>query len=147
MKPVHQRGITLIELMTVMVIVGILAAIALPSYSQYVRRSDRAAAKTALLEDAQFLERNFTVNNTYNIDASGDPMVAASLPVTQSPKDGDAKYTITLDEDALGTTTFTLHAVPVAGGPATDDPCGTLSITHTGEKSATGGTVATCWSK
>jgi len=144
------KGITLIELMTVLVIVGILAGIALPSYSRYVRRSDRAEAKTALLEDAQFLERNFTVRNAYNIDAAGDTMVAATLPVTHSPKNvdaGDAKYTITLEEDDLTATTFTLRAVPRSGGPATDDPCGTLVITNTGEKSATGGDVATCWSK
>lgn len=147
MKSLHQKGITLIELMTVMVIVGILASIALPSYTRYVRRSDRADAKAALLQDAQFLERNFTASNTYAIDASGDPMESGSLPVTQSPTNGTAKYTITLVEDDLSTTTFTLSAVPVVGGPAVDDPCGTLTITHTGLKSASGGTAAECWSK
>jgi type IV pilus assembly protein PilE len=146
MNRMQQRGLTLIELMTVMVIVGILAAIALPSYSQYVRRADRAEAKSALLEDAQFLERNFTVNNTYNIDAvSNDPMVDATLPVGQSPKDSTARYTISLT--ALGATSFELSAIPVPGGPAADDPCGTLRITNTGLKTATGGTPANCWSR
>jgi type IV pilus assembly protein PilE len=139
------KGLTLVELMTVLVIIGILASIALPSYSRYVRRSDRAAAKTALMEDAQFLERNFTVRNTYAIDAAGDPMDDAGLPVTQSPKDGTAKYTITLTD--IDTNTFELSAVPVPGGPAAEDECGTLRITNTGVKSATGGTVANCWAK
>jgi type IV pilus assembly protein PilE len=139
------KGLTLVELMTVLVIIGILASIALPSYSRYARRSDRAAAKTALLEDAQFLERNYTGRNTYAIDAAGDPMADETLPVPQSPKDGAPKYTITLSD--IDANTFELSAVPVPGGPAVDDECGTLKITNTGEKSATGGTVANCWAK
>jgi type IV pilus assembly protein PilE len=145
MKKAHS-GITLIELMTVLVIVGILASIALPAYTQYVRRSDRAAAKTALLENTQFMERNYTAKNSYAIDGADDPMTSESLPVTQSPKDSTAKYTITLGDD-LSATTYTLIATPVAGSPAADDPCGTLSITHLGVKAATGGSVETCWSK
>jgi type IV pilus assembly protein PilE len=147
MKPM-QKGLTLIELMIVMVIVGILAGVAIPAYTQYVRRSDRAQAKTALLENAQFLERNYTVTNSYALDPGGDPMTSDKLPVTQSPKElgSNAKYTVTLDDDVTATT-FTIHAVPVAGSPAVDDPCGTLTITHTGAKSASGGDVAKCWDK
>jgi type IV pilus assembly protein PilE len=130
-----------------MVIVGILAAVAIPAYSQYVRRSDRAAAKTALLENAQFLERNYTVTNSYDLDPACDAMTSERLPVTQSPKEGsNAKYTLVLD-DSVTATTFTIRAVPVAGSPAEDDRCGTLTITHTGAKSASGGNVAQCWDK
>jgi type IV pilus assembly protein PilE len=141
-----ESGITLIELMTVMVIVGILASVALPAYTQYMRRSDRAQAKTALLENAQFLERTYTVTNSYALTTGGDPMTAETLFVTQSPKaPEDAKYTVTVEN--LTATTFTLNAVPVAGTPATDDKCGTLTLTHTGAKSASGGSAANCWSK
>jgi type IV pilus assembly protein PilE len=143
-----ESGITLIELMTVMVIVGILASVALPAYTQYVRRSDRAQAKTALLENAQFLERTYTVTNSYALTTGGDPMTAETLFVTQSPKQPEsAKYTIALDDEDLTATTFTLHAIPVAGTPATEDKCGTLTLTHTGAKSASGGSAANCWSK
>jgi len=60
-----QRGFTLIELIVTMVIVGTLAAIAIPSYSSYVLQSHRAEAKSALLDLASLEERFFSVNNFY----------------------------------------------------------------------------------
>jgi type IV pilus assembly protein PilE len=140
-----QMGLTLIELMTVMVIVGILAAVALPSYSQYVTRTHRAEAKTALLENAQFLERNFTVTNSYETTGGGDELTEASLPVTQSPKEGaNAKYDIQL-VNLPGS--FVLSAVPRAGGRMEDDSCGTLTLSNTGAKGSSKGDPNTCWAK
>src|SRR5262245_647399 len=111
-----QRGFTLIELMIVICIVAILAAIGYPSYTQYVRRSARADAKAALLENAQFLERNFTVANKYHQDSAGAALNSASLPVQQSPRDGTARYTLMLS--AAAQSTYTLSAQPVAGSVA-----------------------------
>jgi type IV pilus assembly protein PilE len=143
---VFERGITLVELMTVLLIVGILASIVVPSYSQYVRRAHRAEAKTALLENAQFLERNFTVTNSYAVDGGGDELSAASLPVQHSPKDDGAnsKYDIQFEKDA---TSYELSAVPRAGGRMDDDSCGTLTLTNTGVKGSTKGDAQTCWAK
>lgn len=139
----RQAGITLIELMTVLIIVSILASIAIPSYSQYVKRSHRAEAKSALLQNAQFLERNFTVTNNYSNDGGGDALTSGSLPVQRTPKDGgEIKYTITLENDG---TSFELKAVPE--GVMNDDECGTMSITNTGLKDSTKGDSAKCWSK
>jgi type IV pilus assembly protein PilE len=141
-----QRGVTFVELMTVMVIVAILASIALPSYRQYMRRADRAEAKSALLQNAQFLERNRTVTNRYDLDGVGNEINAAALPVTQSPTNAAARYAITLP--TLTQSTYILKAVPAAGGPAEDDVCGTLTLNEQGSKGAEGSaSAASCWGK
>src|SRR5262245_213083 len=96
----RQRGFTLVELMVVVVIVAILASIGIPSYREHMQRANRAEAKSSLLEDAQFLERNRTATNKYNKNASdGVALTQANLPATQSPKDGEARYTIELVVD------------------------------------------------
>jgi type IV pilus assembly protein PilE len=141
-----QRGFSLIELLTAVAIVAVLSSIAVPAYRQYVRRADRAEARTALLENVQFLERNRTATNRYDEDGAGREMNAERLLVTQSPKDGRARYTIEIED--LGRATYTLKAVPVAGGPAAGDECGTLTLTHQGVKGISGSsTVAACWNR
>jgi type IV pilus assembly protein PilE len=138
-----QRGFSLIELMIAVAVIGILAGIAYPSYRDYLRRSDRADAKTALLEDAQFLERNFTVANRYDEDSAGNATV---LPIGQSPRSGAAKYTVSAT--TLNAADFTLTAAPVAGGPMDGDACGSFTLDSLGQKDATGSLGGvTCWSK
>lgn len=138
-----RSGFTLIELLIVIAIVGILAAVAIPSYREYVRRADRADAKSALMENSQFLERNFTVANRYNQDSAG---TAIALPVLQSPKTGTAKYNIGFQSGTLSATAFTLEAVPT--GTMTGDACGTFRVSNTGVKSVTGSDgVDGCWNK
>ena len=135
-------GFTLIELMIVVAIVAILAAIAYPSYQEQVRKSRRADAKAVLLEAAQWLERHYTVNNTYVVDFAADFPAA----LKKSPKDGGtAYYNITLGN--LAQNTFTLTATPQATGGQDKDKCGGLTLTHTGAKGVlgTGATVAQCW--
>jgi type IV pilus assembly protein PilE len=141
----RKRGFTLIELMIVVAIVAILAGIAYPSYREFVRRSDRADARTALLENAQFLERNFTVSNSYNKDSAGNDLDSTALPVKQSPRNGAAKYNITID--AATATAFTLKATPT--GSMAGDACGTFKLAHTGQKTLAGNTksVADCWNR
>jgi type IV pilus assembly protein PilE len=129
----RQYGFTLIELMIVVAIVGILAAISYPSYQEYVRRAHRADAQSIMLEDAQFMERYFTTNGTY---------AGADLPEQQSPKEGTQRYAITLP--AADATGFTIQADLVGG--STDPLCGTLTIDQTGTKTSSGtGTLSDCW--
>lgn len=144
-----QRGFTLIELMIVVVIIAILASIAYPSYQQFVRRSARADAKTALLENAQFLERNYTVANRYDQDSAGNAIDNSSLPVQHSPReDGTAKYDITIETDEDGRT-YTLSATPASGSSMDGDDCGTLTLNNLGQKEVEGATLTEteCWNR
>lgn len=149
-----QSGFTLIELMITVAIVGILAAIALPSYQDSVRKSRRADAKSALLGLANAMERHFTVNNTY-CDAGGTGGAHTCGDATINDTGTASVYTIDPSTaNYYGITIFSaslsayeLRAAP-AGAQATDK-CGTLTLKHTGEKNITGQTSgvtkADCW--
>lgn len=132
----RSSGFTLIEVMIVVVIVGILAAVAYPSYTEHVRKGKRAEAKAALLEGAQALERYYSINRTYRDGAN-----IAAVYATQAPATGTANYTI----GAAGNqNTFTLTAT--ATGTMAGDDCGNYSITHAGVKAVTGAAgAAKCW--
>ena len=129
--------------MITVAIVGILAAIAIPSYQGYIARGHRAAAKAALLDDAQFLERNFTEANRYDQDSAG---TAIALPVTVAPREGTASYNVTAT--ALAQTTFTLTATAIAGGRMDGDGCGNFTLTNYGVKGVSGALgVDACWNR
>lgn len=141
---VLMRGFTLIELMIVVAIVGILATIAYPAYTEYTRRANRADAQSAMLENAQFMERYFTTCGSY-VGTVGDAApcdTSPTLPRQQTPDSGDAKYSITLPaSDAVG---FTIQAAPA--GSYTDPLCGTMTLDQTGAKTEAGsGSLSDCW--
>lgn len=140
------RGFTLIEVMIVVAIVAILAAIAYPSYTEHLRRGNRADAKAALLEAAQLMERNFTESNRYDQQSDGSGMALPSS-LSQSPRDGDARYQITLPADDLSAAAFVLEAAPT--GMMAGDACGTFTLNHLGVKGVTGASLsaAECWNR
>lgn len=144
MKPSAVLGFSLIELMVVVALVGLLAAIAYPSYQDFIRRGHRSQAISVLNENAQFLERNFTQANRYDQDSAGNAII---LPFNVSPKEGQATYGIALDPGTLTATTYSLVATPRAGSIMQTDPCGVLTLNNLGQKGVGGLDVATCWNR
>lgn len=136
----REYGFTLIELMIVVVVISILSMIALPSYQESVRKSRRADAKTALVQLAQFMERNYSLAQRYDKDSAG---TAVALPFTKAPVDSPTKY-YTLSLNAVAQDTFELWAVPISGTSQASDGCETLKLDNAGNR-GTSSTKTDCW--
>lgn len=135
----RQSGITLIELMIVVAIVGILAAIAYPSYRAYVLRSNRTDAKIALEQTAQALEKCFTRYMAYDSD---NCTAAKQLDDGGSFETSHGFYKVT---GKIENATFTLTATAQAG-QVSDKECMNFSVKETGAKSVSGtGSTDRCW--
>lgn len=148
MKRSKHSGFTLMEMMIVVAIIAIISAVAYPSFRDSGRRGHRSDARSALLENAQYMERFFTENSAYNLTAGG---ASPTLPRTVSPANatgGNINYNISLS--AVTATSFTLQAVPVNGMAA--DVCPTLTLNNLGQKSVSGTlsggmTADSCWER
>lgn len=121
-------GFTLIEVLVVVTMLGILAAIAIPNYSAYIQRGHRSEAKGVLMQGAQWMERFRSENNRYDQRLNG---VAVALPVDlqRSPSTGAQRYAIGL---AVAQATYTLTATPM--GAQAGDQCGNFTINQIGQR-------------
>ena len=139
-------GFTLIELMIVVGVVAILAAVALPSYQSHITKTRRSAAAACSLEAAQFMERFYTTNLSYAKTKMG---VDVALPTGQCSNDLDDHYTIRLSPTAkVSAKSYTIEAVPKGVQKKNDVKCGMLSLDQTGRKAVDGTASADpkqCW--
>jgi type IV pilus assembly protein PilE len=132
-----QTGVTLIELMVVMAIIGIIAAIAIPSYRRYVLRSNRTDAKTALMQTAQLLERCYTNSSPYSYN--GATCTAAVVLPFDVPS---GTYRIS---GVRGAQVYVLQATPI-GAQVEDVPCASFRLTQAGVQTVSGPMPAgECW--
>ena len=135
-----QSGVTLIELMTVVVVIAILGMIAIPSYRQYSMRAQRTEAKTALLMLATAQERFYLQNNTYSNNF-------AALNLTGMSENN--VYTLVIP--LANTQTYQANAVPTPGGGINgkdmnaDVECAQFGINAQGLKTAAPDPNNVCW--
>ena len=132
--------------MIVVAIVGILAAIAYPSYLEQMRQTRRADCAGALASLAGSMERFFTVRYSYEGAGAGTPPTTPTIFSPTCPVDGGAAtYNLTIQ--AADASTFEVRAAPV--GVQANDKCGTLTLTNTGRKGISGAkaglTPEQCW--
>lgn len=124
------KGFSLVELLVVIAIVGILAAIAIPSYSQHVIRSARVAAQTELVNLASMQEKIFLNANAYttSLTTAYDGTSTGGLGIA-SGQTRDGRYTLTLNATSQ---TYTLTATPVSTSSQAGD--GNISISENGQR-------------
>ncbi len=132
-KQSKSYGFTLIELLITVAIVGILAGVAYPSYTDFVKRSNRSEGQRELLRYANLQEQVYVDSRSYAADMTGLGASTASID-TESEN-----YTISVS--AQSATTFTLQAV-AKSTQTSDSGCTTLTIDQIGTKTPTA-----CWEK
>lgn len=128
MKSHRNKGFSMIELMIVVVIVGILAAIAVPSYRNYVIKGSRAAVQTELIKLASLQEKIYLNSSAYACNAIATAYNGSSTGGLGIDTSDDGKYTFTLS--ACATNTYTITAVPVVAKTQVGNGC--LSIQENG---------------
>ncbi|MBI3381243.1 MAG: type IV pilin protein [Aquabacterium sp.] len=138
------RGFTLVELMIVIAIIGILGALAYPSYTNNVARGRRADAQKALLEASQFMQRYYVANNSY-ADSNGQPPTLPGTLTTTRQSSGGIVYDVAVT--AANQQGYTIKATPSSTGLMARDECGTFVLESSGRRSleSSNKTAGECW--
>lgn len=140
-KHTHRAGgFSLIELLIAIAIIGVIAAVALPSYTSYVRKAQRADASSFLIEVANEQFRFFSENNRY-----GTTMAELGYGTTATADSNEGLYTVSITTNSA--TSYVLTATPVTGGAQDGDTeCASFTLNSSNQKGVTGTLPATdCW--
>lgn len=132
----HQKAFTLIELLIALAIVGIIAAIAYPSYQNSIRKTNRSEAKTELVDVAQRLQRCYTLYAKFN---DTNCAIYADLAANRYVTRGGNYYRITIAPSTSGgdaATTYKLTATAIKSPQTLDtaNDCNKMELDHTGVK-------------
>jgi len=128
MKSGRQNGFTLIELMITVVVIAILSAIAMPAYQEYVRRSNRAAAESQMMDIASRQQQILLANRNYAADTD----TTWTNTGYKLPSEVDSKYTYKIAVGTASPPTFTITFTPKTGTVQASD--GPLVLTSEGVK-------------
>ena len=147
----REQGVTLIELVVAVVIVGILASIAVPSYRNYVLRANRTEGRAALLALATAQEKFYLQCNTYTTDLDPDAATDCGTGNLRFPSTSERGY-YTITVTAADATGWSAEAEPAGNSPqGKDEKCQWFELTSTGTKSAKNSADALnnseCWGK
>ena len=139
-------GFTLIELMITVAIVGILAAVAIPAYQNYIKKGRRVDAKSALLELAAREERYFATNNTYTATVTDLNYTKIGVGTSTFNAGSTSMVYYTVQITAASATAWAATATRTTAGAQNTDVCGDYSIDNLGQQTVANGTQTTgCW--